>query len=126
MALTYGSDYFTHGWASASVTDWQLYDSVYTERYMDKPADNPEGYKMGSVMTHASKFKGVLFLTHGNLDDNVHMQNTVQLIDKLMDLGKTSFEFMLYPDQKHGFRAKKREHSNRAYIDFWFKHLLNR
>jgi dipeptidyl-peptidase-4 len=78
------------------------------------------------VMNHASKLKGILFLTHGNLDDNVHMQNTVQLIDKLMDLGKTSFEFMLYPDQKHGYRGRKREHSNRRYIEFWFKHLLNR
>ena len=125
MALTYGADYFTHGWASSSVTDWQLYDSVYTERYMDRPVDNPEGYKMGSVMTHASKLKGILFLTHGNLDDNVHLQNTVQLVDKLMDLGKTSFEFMLYPDQKHGIRGKKRAHSNHTYIDFWFKHLLN-
>jgi dipeptidyl-peptidase-4 len=126
MALTFGADYFTHGWAGSSVTDWHLYDSVYTERYMDRPVDNPEGYKRGSVMTHAPKLKGVLFLTHGNMDDNVHMQNTIQLIDELMDLGKTSFEFMLYPDQKHGYRGKKREHSNRTFVEFWFKHLLNR
>jgi dipeptidyl-peptidase-4 len=59
------------------------------------------------------------------MDDNVHMQNSVQLIDKLIDLGK-KFEFMLYPDQRHGFRGKKRTHSSRHYVDFWFEHFLNR
>ena len=126
MALTYGADYFTHGYARSSVTDWRLYDSVYTERYMDRPIDNPEGYGFGAAMTHADKFKGTLFMSHGNLDDNVHMQNTIQLIDKLMDLEKSGFGFMVYPDQRHGSRGKKREHSNRHYIDFWFKNLLNR
>lgn len=125
MALTYGADYFTHGYARSSVTDWRLYDSVYTERYMDRPIDNPEGYKFGAAMTHADKLKGILFMSHGNLDDNVHMQNTIQLIDKFMDLEKSGFGFMVYPDQKHGIRGKKREHSNRHYIDFWFKNLLN-
>ncbi len=126
MALTYGADYFTHGYARSSVTDWRLYDTVYTERYMDRPIDNPEGYNFGAAMTHADKFKGTLFMSHGNLDDNVHMQNTIQLIDKLMELEKSGFEFMVYPDQRHGTRGKKREHSNRHYIDFWFKNFLNR
>lgn len=126
MALTYGADYFTHGYASSSVTDWRLYDSVYTERYMDRPIDNPEGYEFGAAMTHAVKFKGILFMSHGNLDDNVHMQNTIQLIDKLMELEKSGFGLMVYPDQRHGTRGKKREHSNRHYIDFWFKNFLNR
>jgi dipeptidyl-peptidase-4 len=126
MALTYGADYFTHGYASSSVTDWRLYDSVYTERYMDRPVDNPAGYEFGAAMTHADKFKGTLFMSHGDLDDNVHMQNTIQLIDKLMDLEKTGFGFMVYPDQRHGTRGKKRVHSNRHYIDFWFKNFLGR
>jgi dipeptidyl-peptidase-4 len=126
MALTYGADYFTHGYARSSVTDWRLYDSVYTERYMDSPIDNQVGYEFGAAMTHAHKLKGTLFMSHGNLDDNVHMQNTIQLMDALMDLGKSTFEFMVYPDQKHGTRGKKREHSNRHYIDFWFKHFLDR
>jgi dipeptidyl-peptidase-4 len=125
MALTYGADYFTHGYARAPVTDWKLYDTVYTERYMDKPSENKIGYGFGSVMTHAHKLKGILFLTHGTMDDNVHLQNTVQLIDQLIDFGK-KFEFMLYPNQRHGFRDKKREHSNRHYVDFWFKHFFNR
>jgi dipeptidyl-peptidase-4 len=125
MALTYGADYFTHGYARASVTDWHLYDSVYTERYMDRPIENEEGYRFGSAITHAKNLKGILFMTHGDMDDNVHMQNTVQLIDTLMDYGKP-FEFMLYPDQRHGFLEEKREYSNRHYVDFWFKHFLNR
>lgn len=126
MALTYGADYFTHGYARSSVTDWRLYDSVYTERYMDRPIDNPEGYEFGAAMIHADKFKGTLFMSHGNLDDNVHMQNTIQLIDKFMELEKSGFGFMVYPDQRHGTRGKKRAHSNRHYIDFLFKNLLNR
>lgn len=125
LALTYGADYFTHGYARSSVTDWKLYDTVYTERYMDRPSENKEGYKFGSVMTYAEKLKGILFLTHGDIDDNVHLQNSVQLIDKLIDLGK-KFDFMLYPNQRHGFRGKKRVYSNRRYVDFWFKHFLNR
>ncbi|NQT79060.1 MAG: S9 family peptidase [Candidatus Aminicenantes bacterium] len=125
MALTYGADYFTHGYARSSVTRWGLYDTVYTERYMDRPFENKDGYKFGSAMTHAKKYKGVLFLSHGTMDDNVHMQNTTQLIDKFMDLGK-KFEFMPYPNQRHGFGGKKRAHSSRHYIDFWFKHFLNR
>ena len=126
LALTYGADYFTHGYARSSVTDWRLYDSVYTERYMDRPIDNPDGYTFGAAMTHAHKLSGTLFMSHGNLDDNVHMQNTIQLIDTLMDLGKSTFEFMVYPDQKHGTRGKKRNHSNRHFIDFWFKNFLDR
>jgi dipeptidyl-peptidase-4 len=125
MALTYGADYFTHGLAQYSVTDWKLYDSIYTERYMDKPEENKEGYEFGSVLSHAKNLKGVLVLEHGAMDDNVHMQNTIQLIDALMDQGKI-FDFMLYPNQRHGFGGAKRENSNRRYVDFWFKNLLNR
>ena len=125
LALTYGADYFTHGIASSSVTDWKLYDSVYTERYMDAPAENKEGYEFGSVLTHAKGLKGVLLLEHGDMDDNVHMQNTVQLIDALMDQDKV-FEYMVFPNQRHGFGGKKRENSRRRSVDFWFKHLLGR
>ena len=80
-ALTRGADYFTHGIAGGSVTDWRLYDSHYTERYMDAPAENPEGYKNSSVLHHAFKLKGKLTLTHGVMDDNVHVQNSLQLIN---------------------------------------------
>jgi dipeptidyl-peptidase-4 len=125
LALTKGADYFTHGLASSSVTDWRLYDSVYTERYMDTPSENPEGYRDGSVQTYADRLKGALFMEHGDMDDNVHMQNTVQLIGKFMAAGR-DFGFMLYPDQRHGFRGKEREFSDRAAYRFWMERFFGR
>jgi dipeptidyl-peptidase-4 len=92
---------------------------------MDSPVENPEGYRAGSVLTYAPKLKGVLFLEHGALDDNVHTQNSVQFIDRLMDEDK-DFGFMLMPKQRHGNRGKKLEFSNRRFINFLFKHFLNR
>ncbi len=125
MALTYGADYFTHGIAEYSGTDWLLYDNVYTERFMDTPEENPEGYKFGSAMTHADKYKGKLRITHGTLDDNVHMQNTIQLVDKLTTLNK-DFELMLYPNERHGVRFPKWIHAQREYVNFWYKNFLGK
>ena len=125
MALTLGSDYFTHGIADCSVTDWRLYDNIYTERYMDTPEENPEGYSFGSAITHAGKYTGLLRLNHGIMDDNVHMQNTIQLVDKLTSLNK-HFELMLYPNERHGIRSAKRLHEQREYVQFWFKNFLNK
>ena len=125
LALTYGGDYFTHGFATSPVTDWRLYDSVYSERYMDTPAENPAGYDAASILTHAPKLKGVLFLVHGEADDNVHLQNTLQLVDRLTDLGKP-FGLMLYPGERHGLEGKKREHASRLAVDFWSKHFFGR
>ncbi len=125
MALTYGADYFTHGIAGSSVTDWKLYDTVYTERYMDTPQENPTGYKFGSVMTHADKYKGIMLITHGTIDDNVHMQNSIQLIDKLTAMDK-DFYLMLYPNERHGIRPPKRNHTTRESVQFWFRHFLEK
>ena len=125
MGLTYGADYFTHGYAEAPGTDWKLYDIVYTERYMDKPDENPEGYEFGSVMTHADKLKGKLRIVHGTTDDNAHFQNTLQLIDVLTDLDK-DFELMIYPNEGHGWWMPKWSHSQRSRINFWFKNFLGK
>ncbi|MBE0539199.1 MAG: DPP IV N-terminal domain-containing protein [Ignavibacterium sp.] len=125
MALTLGADYFTHGLAEYSVTDWALYDNVYTERYMDLPSENKEGYKFGSAMTHASNYKGLLRLTHGTLDDNCHMQNTLQLVDKLTNLNK-HFELMIYPNERHGVGFPKWVHAQTEYVQFWFKNFLGK
>ncbi|MFZ2323826.1 MAG: DPP IV N-terminal domain-containing protein [Ignavibacteriaceae bacterium] len=125
MALTLGADYFTHGVAEYSVTDWRLYDNVYTERYMDTPEDNPEGYKAGSAITYADKYKGLLRITHGTMDDNVHMQNTLQLVDKFTDMDK-DFELMLYPNARHGVSFPKWMHAQREYVKFWFKNFLGK
>jgi dipeptidyl-peptidase-4 len=125
MALTYGADYFTHGIAQLSVTNWHLYDNFYTERFMDKPSENREGYKFGSAMTHAANYKGKLMLVHGTMDDNVHMQNTIQLVDRLTDLNK-DFDLLLYPNSRHGIGMPKRRHLSRETVEFWFKYLLDK
>lgn len=124
-ALTYGASVFTHAMAGGSVIDWKLYDSHYTEKFMDTPAENPEGYKSGSVLTHVDKFKGVLQLVHGTMDDNVHMQNSIQLVSALQDKGK-DFEFMLYPGGRHGWGGAKGNHFNNLKTKFIYKHLLER
>ncbi len=124
MALTSGADYWTHGIANLSVTSWALYDNVYTERFMDTPQQNPEGYKAGSVMTHASKLKGKLRIVHGEMDDNVHMQNSLQLVSKLQDLNK-DFEFMVYPNGRHGWGGEKANHNRNQQYKFWYKHFFN-
>ena len=120
LALTKGADYWTHGFAGSSVTDWRLYDNIYTERFMDTPQDNPDGYDSGSVLTYTQKLKGTLYFNHGDLDDNVHMQNSIWLISKLEDEGKV-FRFMLYPNGRHGWSGMKRIHSSDEQKRFWLK-----
>ncbi|HXH98975.1 MAG TPA: S9 family peptidase [Sphingobacteriaceae bacterium] len=125
MALTYGADVFTHGIANYSVTDWQLYDTHYTERFMDTPQENPDGYKSTSALTYAEKLKGILRIVHGTMDDNVHMQNSIQLVNKLQDLNK-HFEFMVYPGERHGWGGKKARHSNQENVRFMYKYMLEK
>ena len=124
-ALTYGSDVFTHGMAGGSVTDWTLYDSHYTERYMGTQANNAEGYKNSSAVTHADKYKGVLQIVHGMIDDNVHMQNSILLISKLQDL-KKDFEFMPYSGGRHGWGGNKGIHFQNLKTKFIYKYLLEK
>ncbi len=92
---------FKAGVAGAGVSDWRLYDSIYTERYMSTPQLNPDGYKETSPVGAAAKLSGRLLLLHGTMDDNVHLQNTVQLIYALQRAGKP-FDMMLYPRSRHG------------------------
>ena len=99
-ALTH-SKRFAMGIAGGSVTDWRSYDSVYTERYMLMPQNNPEGYARTAPRAAARDLSGRLLLVHGAMDDNVHMQNTIQLAYALQKAGKP-FELMIYPTQRHG------------------------
>lgn len=124
-ALTYGSDYFNYGLAGGSVTDWSLYDSHYTERYMDTPKENPEGYKSSSVLNYVDRYKGLLRIYHGTMDDNVHMQNSLQLVKKLQD-AKKHFEFMVYPGGLHGWSGYQRLHSTNENNLFIYKNLLRK
>ena len=124
-ALTYGSDVFTHGMAGGSVTDWTYYDTHYTERYMGTPANNAEGYKTSSVLTHADKYKGMLQLVHGVIDDNVHLQNSINFISKLQD-AKKDFEFMPYSGGRHGWPGNKWLHYQNMKTRFIYKYLLEK
>lgn len=125
MALTYGAEVFDFGYAGAPVTSWELYDSHYTERFMDTPQENPEGYKNASVLTYADQYKGLLRIMHGDMDDNVHMQNTIQLVDKLENLNK-HFELMIYPGGRHGWGGLKNAHDRGERIRFYYNNLLNK
>lgn len=103
-AMTHSTK-FAAGIAGASVTDWRNYDSIYTERYMQVPQENPEGYEKTSVVKAAKNLHGKLLLMHGIMDDNVHLQNTVQLMEELQRADK-DFEVMFYPHARHGYGGK--------------------
>jgi dipeptidyl-peptidase-4 len=124
-ALTYGADVFTHAMAGGSVIDWTLYDSHYTERFMGTPSDNAEGYKNSSVLTHASKYKGMLQIVHGISDENVHLQNSIQLTSKLQDL-KKDFEYMTYSGGRHGWGGNKGLHFQNLKTKFIYQYLLEK
>ncbi len=98
-ALTH-SKKFAVGFAGAGVYDWRLYDTIYTERYMDTPQRNPSGYASSSVIGSAKNLHGHLVILHGTKDDNVHLQNAMQLSYALQKAGK-QFELMLYPQSRH-------------------------
>ena len=100
MALLRHPDVFQAAVASSSVTDWKNYDTIYTERYMGMPQTNPNGYEAGSAMTYAASLKGRLLLVYGTADDNVHPNNTHQLVRALMRAGKR-FEVLAIPDAGH-------------------------
>jgi dipeptidyl-peptidase 4 len=99
-ALTHSKS-FKMGIAGAPVTDWRNYDTVYTERYMGRPQDNLEGYRKSSVLEAAKDLHGKLLIIHGTIDDNVHLQNTIQFVNVLQLAGK-HFDLMLYPKSRHG------------------------
>ena len=94
------------GIAISFVSDQRLYDTIYQERFMGLPADNVEGYTQGSPITHAAGLEGDLLIIHGTGDDNVHFQNSEQLVDKLIGLNK-KFTFMMYPDRSHSIDEKE-------------------
>ena len=125
LALTKYSDVFTHGMAGGSVTDWSLYDSHYTEKFMGTLANNAEGYKTGNVMNYVNQYKGFLQIVHGEIDENVHLQNSLQLIAKLQD-AKKDFEFMVYPTGRHGWGGNKGLHFQNLKTQFIYKHLLGK
>lgn len=101
-----GSDVFKMAIAVAPVTNWRFYDSVYTERYMQTPQENASGYDENSPINHVDKLKGKFLLIHGSGDDNVHVQNSMQMMEALIQANK-QFDSQIYPDNNHGIYGGK-------------------
>ena len=101
MCITKGADYFKTAISVAPVTQWDFYDSIYTERYMRTPKENRDGYTQGSPINYADLLKGHYLLIHGTSDDNVHFQNSIEWIKALQKANKP-FSLMIYPDRNHG------------------------
>jgi dipeptidyl-peptidase 4 len=110
------------GISGAPVTDWHNYDSIYTERYMALPKDNPKGYQESSMPAAAANLKGSLLLIHGTSDDNVHLQNSIQMINALVNENR-QFRLMLYPGKTHGVTGKARDHLYTMMRDFFEQNL---
>ena len=121
-ALTHSKS-FAMGIAGGSVTDWRDYDTIYTERYMQMPQNNPDGYRKSSPRFAAQDLDGQLLLLHGMIDDNVHVQNTLQFAYELQQAGKP-FDLMLYPKSRHGIAEPSLvKHMRTRMVDFIMKHL---
>ena len=122
LALTRHPDVFRCGVAVAPVTDWRLYDTIYTERFMGTPEDNPIGYEATSLLESIGRLRGPMLVVHGLGDDNVHAQNTLQLVERSLKAGCTTLETMLYPDVGHGLGGAKADMVRRQ-LAFFEKHL---
>jgi dipeptidyl-peptidase-4 len=123
LCMTKGADYFKAGIAVAPVTNWRYYDNIYTERYMRKPQDNASGYDDNSPINHANKLKGKLLLVHGTGDDNVHVQNSMEMSEALVQANK-QFEQFYYTNRNHGISGGNTTmHLYKMILDFLEKNL---
>ena len=121
--LLTGNDIFSFAIAVAPVTNWRFYDTIYTERFMRTPQENPEGYDLNSPLNYADQLKGDFLIIHGSGDDNVHVQNTMRMVGALIQADK-QFEWMIYPDKNHGISGgNTRKHLYTKMTNFIFKNL---
>jgi len=118
------TEYISTAIAVASATDWSLYDTIWTERYMDLPESNVEGYKAANAVTYAESVQGNFLLVHGTGDDNVHCQNTMLYVDALVQAGK-DFDMMLYPNRNHGIYGGNTTHHLYSKLTAFLKRHLN-
>jgi dipeptidyl-peptidase-4 len=121
-AMLNAPDVFKAGAGGAPVTSWINYDTIYTERYMGLPKENPDGYKETALPAHAGNLKGRLLIYHNFEDDNVLFQNTLQMTAALQQAGK-QFEFMLYPQKTHGVTAAYGRQLQQLLLDFFDRAL---
>jgi dipeptidyl-peptidase-4 len=123
MLMFKAPDVFRAGVSGAPVTDWAIYDTHYTERYLDRPADNAAGYQASSVLPYAQNLSGKLLVMHGMADDNVLFLHSTKLLRKLQDLGKP-FDVMVYPGAKHGLlRQHDGRHAYTTILRFFDRNL---
>ncbi len=125
-ALLKGSDTFEMAIAVAPVTSWRFYDTIYTERYMQTPQENASGYDDNSPFNYPELLKGDYLLVHGSGDDNVHVQNSMRMIEALIQADK-DFEWAIYPDKNHGiYGGNTRNHLYKKMTEFAHKNLRDR
>ena len=123
LCITKGADYYKTAIAVAPVTNWRYYDNVYTERFMRTPQENTDGYDMNSPINNVEKLKGNYLLIHGTADDNVHYQNSMDLITALVKANK-QFEHFAYPNKDHGiYGGNTRLHLYTLMTDFILRKL---
>ncbi|MBI4649405.1 MAG: S9 family peptidase [Bacteroidia bacterium] len=123
MCLFKGADIFKAAISVAPVTDWKFYDNIYTERFMQRPEDNPDGYDNGSLLKYVENLKGKFLLVHGTADDNVHFQNSMELAGELISANK-QFDVFFYPNSNHGMNGKNaRWHLYEKMSNFIFNNL---
>jgi dipeptidyl-peptidase-4 len=127
MLMGEGPETFKVGLSIAPVTDWRQYDTIYTERYMSTPQSNPDGYAAGAPLNYADRLSDEqrLLLVHGDLDDNVHLQNTTQMSDALIQANRP-FDLMIYPGRNHGiYGGNVRLHLHTMLTDYLREHLID-
>jgi dipeptidyl-peptidase-4 len=123
LAMTKGADYFKMGIAVAPVTNWRYYDNIYTERFMRTPAENEGGYDQNSPINFVDQLKGKYLLIHGSGDDNVHYQNTMEMINAMVRADK-QFDLFIYPNKNHGiYGGNTRNHLYNMMLDYTLKNL---
>jgi dipeptidyl-peptidase-4 len=123
LAMTKGADFFKMGIAVAPVTSWRYYDNIYTERFMRTPQENPEGYDQNSPINFVNQLKGNYFLIHGSGDDNVHYQNSMEMINALVKANK-QFDLFIYPNRNHGiYGGNTRNHLFNMMLNYTLEHL---
>ena len=123
LCMEKGADVFKAGISVAPVTNWRFYDSVYTERYMRTPKENADGYDDNSALSHADKIKGKYLLIHGSADDNVHLQNTMEFSEQMVQAG-VQFDMATYTNRNHSIRGgNTRMHLYTRMTDFLMKNL---
>ena len=123
LTMAKGGDLFKAGISVAPVTSYRYYDSIYTERYMRTPQENPDGYDDNSVFAYASGIKGRILIVHGSADDNVHVQNTMELTEALVQAG-VQFDMVIYTNRNHGIRGGNTTmHLYKKFDDFLDRNL---